>query len=233
MLFIALFILELFILYLLSHNLYVLIFQLLYRVTKNKKATIHLLAILFLPGTLLHEVSHWIMANLLFVQTGAMSLIPKMDEKGNLRLGSVMVAQSDIIRRLIIGAAPVILGVSIMLTALYFAFKQNIFDNYLIIFLLGCLVFQIGNTMFSSKKDMEGALGLILTLIVATIVFYFLGLQLHVDISRVMELFSSPIVLNIFLKGSLYLLIPILIDLLFILILKPIYKSGNRQSNKN
>jgi hypothetical protein len=168
------------------------------------------------------------MANLLFVQTGSMTLIPKMDEKGNLRLGSVMVAQSDIIRRLIIGAAPVILGVSIIITSLYFAFQKNIFDNYLIIFLLGCLVFQIGNTMFSSKKDMEGALGLILTVIVAGIVFYFLGLQLHVDISRVRELLSNPMVTNIFLKGSLYLLIPILIDLLFILILKPIYRSSNK-----
>jgi hypothetical protein len=228
MLFIGLFILELFILYLLSRNLYVLLFRCIHHVTRNKRATIHLVAFLFLPGTFLHEVAHWITANLLFVPTGSMTLIPKMDEKGNLRLGSVMIAKTDIIRRFLIGAAPVILGVSIILATLYFAFQKNIFDNYLIIFLLGCLVFQIGNTMFSSKKDMEGALGLILTVLVAGIVFYFLGLQLHVDISRVMELFSNPMVTNIFLKGSLYLLIPILIDLLFILILKPIYKSGNK-----
>jgi hypothetical protein len=231
MFFIGLFILELFILYLLSRNIYVLFFQLLHHATRSKKITIHLLAFLFLPGTLLHEAAHWLAAKILFVSTGSMTLIPKMDEKGSLRLGSVMIAKTDIIRRFIIGAAPVILGVSIILAMLYFAFKKNIFNDYLVIVLLGYLVFEVGNTMFSSKKDMEGALSLILAVLVTGVIFYFLGLflGLSVETSGIIELLSSPILVDIFRKGSLYLLIPMVIDLLFIIILKPVYGSGNNK----
>ena len=220
MLFIGLFIFELFILYMLSRNIYVLFFKLFYRLTGDKNISIHLLAFLFLPGTLLHEAAHWLAAVILFVPAKSMTLVPKMEGQ-SLRLGSVSIAKTDIIRRLIIGAAPIILGVSIILAMLYFAFSNNIVNNYLIVFLLGYLVFEIGNTMFSSKKDMEGAVSLALAVLVTSFIFYFLGQR--IVFSGVMEFLYHPILVDIFRRGTLYLFIPILIDLFFILILKPVY----------
>ncbi len=218
MLFIGLFVIELVILYLLTHNIYTLFFNLFYRVSRGKNIATYLLAFLFLPGTFLHELAHWLAAIILFVPVGSMTLTPKRNGGGNLRLGSVSIAKTDIMRHFIIGAAPIIVGVSIILTMLYMAFKENIFNNFLMFFLLGYVVFEIGNTMFSSKKDMEGALSLVLMLLVASVVFYFLGFR--VVISGVIEFLSSPIIVDIFRRGTLYLLIPMLIDLFFILILK-------------
>lgn len=222
MFFIGLFVVELFILYLLTHNIYNLFFKLFYRITRNKNAAIYLLAFLFLPGTFFHELAHWLAAIILFVPTGPMTLIPKMKEGGGLRLGSVAIAETDIMRRFIIGAAPVLFGVVLILGMLYFAFKNDVLNNYLMIFLLGYFVFEIGNTMFSSKKDMEGALGLILTVLITSVVLIFLGFSIGIrfDFSVVVDFLSNPVIVNIFSKGALYLLIPIIIDLVFIAILR-------------
>jgi len=67
-------------------------------------------SILFFPGVILHEFSHFIMAKLLFVRTRGFSVIPKMMPEGYLRMGYVEVAETDIVRDSLIGAAPLILG---------------------------------------------------------------------------------------------------------------------------
>jgi hypothetical protein len=225
MFFVGLFIFELFILYLLTHNIYTLFFRLFYRITRNRDISTKLLAFLFLPGTFFHELAHWLTAIILFVPARAITLFPKMNDGGSLQLGSVSIAKTDIVRRFIIGAAPILFGVSLILSVLYFAFKNNFINDYLMIFLLGYFIFEVGNTMFSSKKDMEGALGLFLTIFVTSFVLYFLGsaIGIYVDASVVINFFSKHIMLDIFSKGSLYLLIPIIIDLIFITILKVIH----------
>lgn len=69
-----------------------------------------LFSLLFLPGVLLHEMSHFIMAKLLGVRTGRFSIIPRRLEGGRLQLGYVETARSDFFRDALIGAAPLIAG---------------------------------------------------------------------------------------------------------------------------
>jgi hypothetical protein len=69
-----------------------------------------LFSLLFLPGVLLHESSHFLMAHLLGVRTGRFSLIPKKLGNGRLQLGYVETASTDFIRDSLIGAAPLIAG---------------------------------------------------------------------------------------------------------------------------
>ncbi len=219
--FAGLFVFELFLLYLLSQNITVLFSSFFYRLTRNKNFTAYLLAFIFLPGTFLHEFAHWLVARLLFVSTGQISLLPKLN--GNsLRLGSVSVEKTDPFRRLMIGIAPVLIGVGIILTTLFYAFKADLFNNYWYILLLGYIAFEIGNTMFSSKKDMEGALGLLLFALFAGAICYLFGLR--IPISSIEAYFSQSFVLAIFQQGSIYLLFPIIIDTGFILLLKIFHK---------
>ena len=51
-------------------------------VTNNRQAAVWLFWVLFLPGTLLHEISHWLTAKLLGVKTGKFSLWPKPKRGG-------------------------------------------------------------------------------------------------------------------------------------------------------
>lgn len=63
-----------------------------------------------LPGVLLHELSHLLVATLLGVQAGHFSVIPERMEDGTLRLGYVETQKVDFFREALIGAAPLILG---------------------------------------------------------------------------------------------------------------------------
>ena len=76
----------------------------------NAQLTMAVFSILFFPGVILHEFSHFIVAKILFVPTRNFSVIPKMMPEGYLRMGYVEVAESDIVRDSLIGAAPLILG---------------------------------------------------------------------------------------------------------------------------
>ncbi|HEY5140950.1 MAG TPA: hypothetical protein VIJ25_16780, partial [Methylococcales bacterium] len=67
-------------------------------------------ALIFLPGVFLHELSHFLTAKILGVQTGKFSLIPQAQPNGKLRLGYVETASGGFIRDALIGAAPLVTG---------------------------------------------------------------------------------------------------------------------------
>jgi hypothetical protein len=71
-----------------------------------------LFALVFFPGVLLHEFSHFVMAKILRVPTGRFSLIPQLQNDGILRLGFVETAHVDIVREALIGVAPLVSGIA-------------------------------------------------------------------------------------------------------------------------
>jgi hypothetical protein len=73
-----------------------------------------LFSVLFFPGVLIHELSHYIAARLTAVRTGHFSLIPQPLENGRLQLGYVETARTDLVRDAIIGAAPLVAGGAIV-----------------------------------------------------------------------------------------------------------------------
>jgi len=78
--------------------------------TRNPALTMGMFSILFFPGVFLHELSHFLMAKLLGVRTGGFSLIPRAMPNGNLQLGYVETAKTDLARDALIGAAPIFSG---------------------------------------------------------------------------------------------------------------------------
>lgn len=78
--------------------------------TRRVDIAIALFSILFFPGVLLHESSHWLMAKLLRVRTGRVSLLPRAIGGGKLQMGYVETAAVDPLRETLIGAAPLIAG---------------------------------------------------------------------------------------------------------------------------
>ena len=78
--------------------------------TRNSRITQVIFSLVFLPGVLLHEISHFIMAKILAVPTGKFSLIPQARSDGTLRLGYVETATGGFIRDSLIGVAPLAAG---------------------------------------------------------------------------------------------------------------------------
>lgn len=82
-----------------------------YAVTGNPGCAVRALFWVLLPGVVLHEFSHWLVANLVGVRTGRVSIgLGKMRGK-HFSLGSVTVEKSDPLRESLIGVAPFIFGI--------------------------------------------------------------------------------------------------------------------------
>ncbi len=216
MLTLLLFLAVLLLLFLLSRTLTRELSQLFFRLIKSVGLTSYLMAFLFLPGTIIHELAHFFMAKILFVYAGKIELWPKM-EGDSLKLGSVQIGKTDPFRNMLIGVAPFLLGTLLILLILFFSGSYRLFQSNLYLFLLFYLIFEIGNTMFSSRKDLEGTVKLFFIVIIFAALFFLFGFripQLSLETRFPANLEQA---LNI---GSWFLLLPIGIDLVIIIFLK-------------
>lgn len=78
--------------------------------TGSRTVALWIFWVLFLPGTLLHELSHWLTARLLWVKTRGFSVWPKPKKSGELQMGAIQIDATDPFRHSIIGLAPLIFG---------------------------------------------------------------------------------------------------------------------------
>lgn len=79
-------------------------------ITRRMDLTLAIFSLIFLPGVLVHEASHYLMAHALGVRTGRFSIFPKPLKDGRLQLGYVETAHTDLLRDALIGAAPFFAG---------------------------------------------------------------------------------------------------------------------------
>jgi hypothetical protein len=211
MLFAGLFFVELILLFFLAKIVQKKLSHFFYKTTHSIKATVYLMALLFFSWSLIHELAHFLMAGILFVPVHHMELFPKIEED-YVKLGSVTMAKRDPFRRFLIGIAPFLVGVTLMLGIIFYAIQNNLYSNIAFALLIAYVVFEIGNTMFSSKQDMDGALELLVAVGFLGLVLFILGLRIPIHPEQIF----TPIVVEVFIKGSLFLLIPLTIDALLI-----------------
>lgn len=185
--------LELVLLYLLSRKLIQSVFTVLFYLTRSRNAGIWIVTIIFFPGTVVHELSHLFVAEILGVRTGKLTLIPESLERTEIKAGGVMVSETDPLRRTLIGLAPVYVGILVLATLSYFL--PTLFShgtdgangtygslwtnpNSYIFMLICYLLFAISNSMFSSKEDMNGVLPFTITAAIFLIAGYVAGLRI-------------------------------------------------------
>lgn len=167
------------------------LFALFYRLFHSKQIAITLTTLILFPGTVIHELSHLFIAEILQVRTGKLSLFPVVHEDSYIEAGSVEVARTDPLRRTIIGIAPLFIGVIVVtllsqhLARMYPEIIKNIptlthstiQPFTLLFFFLGYILFAVTNNMFPSKEDMKGvpAVFIVLGMLLATA--YFVGVR--------------------------------------------------------
>lgn len=155
----------------------------LFLLTKRIDLSMTIFAILFLPGVLIHELSHYGMARLLNVPVGKLSLIPQPLPDGRMRLGYVETQSTDFIRDALIGAAPLIVGsfvvayaglINLQFTIFWAEFTMSdlslaISDlsgifNQQDFWIWFYIIFVVSSTMFPSTTDRRGWAPILLTL---------------------------------------------------------------------
>ncbi len=167
----------------LQRRLHFEIQALLFLLTKRIDLSMTIFAILFLPGVLIHELSHYGMARLLNVPVGKLSLIPQPLPDGRMRLGYVETQSTDFIRDALIGAAPLIVGsfvvayaglINLQFTIFWAEFTMSdlslaISDlsgifNQQDFWIWFYIIFVVSSTMFPSTTDRRGWAPILLTL---------------------------------------------------------------------
>jgi len=220
--FLLIFLIEFIFLFILSRIVVKNLLELLLRITQNKNIIIRLFHFLFLPGVVIHELAHLITAETMFVKTGGLSFTPSPDED-KIMMGSVGIEKTDPIRRAVIGFAPIFVGFSLIAFSIFYFFseKSPILPpwNYILVFFI---VFEIGNTMFSSKKDLEGTVQLMIILCAIFIAGFILGLRVP---DWIISFLDSEAFVEIIKKGNWILLFPITVDLGLIAFVKFLKKN--------
>lgn len=149
-----------------------------------------LYSFIFLPGTIVHELSHWVVAEILQVRTGEISIFPdeKEVEGGQRSLGSVATERSDPFRAFLIGIAPFISGLMI-LAVLGNLLASGWTDNYawwqIAILIYGIMV--TGNSMMISQSDRRTWPFILVILALIAILVYRQDLSLSPAISTLIS----------------------------------------------
>lgn len=133
--------------------------------------------LVFLPGTILHELSHWLTAELLGVRTGEITILPTVSSTGEGRekLGSVQTASSGPVRSFLIGAAPSFTGLALLYLFGFLLPISSLWWHYLLLF-YGIIV--VGSSMLLSAEDRRAWPFIGILLVVILTVFYVTPLEI-------------------------------------------------------
>jgi len=175
-----------------------------------------MIALLYFPGTAVHEMAHLVMAMVLNLKVRDISLIPKI--RGNtLKLGTVTYEKKDVVRGLIVGIAP-------FFAAMYAFWLVDAFKllsgNIWMTALFSYVVFTISSTMFSSKQDLIDLIYVLPIVIVGVIVFFVLKL----DVSQFTVLINGRAISSFFSVVNSFLIFSLLLNGGIIMMLKFLMK---------
>ncbi len=181
------------------------LFDFIGKLVHNEKVTFSLISIIFLPGTLIHEAAHFLTAIILLLKVRSMSIFPRFADN-YIQLGRVEYEKRDAIRGLLVGLAPLLIGVLIL--GWLSIFPLNLLTGY--------MIFIVSSTMFSSRQDLQDLLVLIPLAVIIAGIFYIFNIKLDIIVN------SGLIgrLMSISGRINIYLLITLAIHTILIIFLK-------------
>jgi hypothetical protein len=177
---------ELGLLYLTRRKMTAELGKLVRRLGDGQREFVWLWSAIFLPGTLIHEVSHFLAAAVTGARTGRVEILPQLPRKTlgedktetAHRLGFVETQRLGPVRGFLVGTAPLVVGLGILVW-ISSTLKFSIFNfQFSILEILKIyLFFTVANSLFLSRADVKQALPL---LVIAAILgggLYFLEIR--------------------------------------------------------
>jgi hypothetical protein len=209
-------------------------------VAGDREIAVKLYALPLMPGILLHEISHALVAKILGVRVGRVSIRPQLADE-RIQLGFVPVEATDFLRASLIGLAPLLAGSAVILLIGYWAFDigamQQAFSaadwSSLVasfsgmlkapdIWLWLYLIFAISNTMLPSQSDRQAWTPIILFVVLAVALAWFAGLG-----PAIVEGLSQPLDLATRWLTTVYGF-TVVVDLPFVLLITLVERTVGR-----
>jgi hypothetical protein len=197
--------------------------------TGDPEMALILYALPLLPGIILHEASHALMAILLGARIGRISIRPKLAGQ-RVQLGFVPVEKTDAVRASLIGLAPLLAGVGIILAIGYLVFDIGAVGSALVAgywdraieglagmleapdaWIWAYVIFAVSNTLLPSRADRQAWLPVILFLLLAMALIWVAGFG-----SALLASLSEPLAVALYWLATMCTL-TLIVDLPFTL----------------
>ena len=216
----------------LSWRIGLLIQEIVYLSTGSDSLAMVILFLIYLPGILVHEASHWLVARILGLKTSRFRVWPKYT-RNTIGLGSVTVSSGGVVWDSLVGLAPLLIG-----SALIVLIGEQVFDTQTLAFawrtgrlrdglnfvvtglaqnpdslLWSYLLFAIANAMMPSASDRAPLKSLGIYVVIIGAVFVLID-QSGRNVLLLLDFLFGPIQL---LTGAFFLVAAI--DLAVILLL--------------
>ncbi|HAI22665.1 MAG: hypothetical protein UV37_C0008G0004 [Candidatus Collierbacteria bacterium GW2011_GWA1_42_60] len=194
--------------------------HLVHRLGGSQHSVIIVWSTIFLPGTLIHEISHFLVAALTGARTGKIEIFPeyledKLDEKStHVALGSVQTQKLNPIQGFLVGIAPFISGMALLIWfASLFQTSFTAKDIWLLL-LEGYLFFTVANSFFPSWSDIKQALPFVIISLVVTLLAWYFGFQIFLNsnsyiwtiLNSLWQAIGISVLINLSLIGVLFIL---------------------------
>lgn len=158
--------------------------RLIFRLGGNRNLLIWFWSLIFFPGTIIHEISHFLVAAATGTRTGKIEIFPEfiqdlhsMEEHRGVALGSVQVSRMNPLQGFLVGLAPFISGMTLLVwlaTLMRHNYQtQNIYPLLFQIYLF----FVISNSFFPSWSDIKQTLPLFSFSALAVLLAWYFGFQ--------------------------------------------------------
>ncbi len=189
-------------------------YHVLKKILKSDKSILFFVSFIYLPGTIIHELSHYVATLILNLHPREIQFFPVIEGR-KVRLGHVLYEKhpDDFMRSILVGIAPFLGG----LISLWILIQAKLFPGsaWWQTLLFGYLILAISANMFSSKQDLVDVGYLIpLGLLIAFLLYLFpLQIspvflnQLSPHISYFIQTLQPPLLFSLGIHAILVLLL--------------------------
>ena len=99
------FFIQILIIFFISRKTTLLFFSIFNRIFRNAKLSFLSITLIFFPGTIIHELSHYFSAVILFLNVKDIKIFPEFKDN-QIKLGHVLYHKKDFLRGILVGIAP-------------------------------------------------------------------------------------------------------------------------------
>ncbi len=199
----------------------VLLHQLTYLVHHaggSRRFLIVLWSIVFLPGTIIHELSHFFVAMMVGARTGKIEIFPEFldsdDHGGGVALGSVQTQKLNIIQGVLVGLAPFFAGLGLLVWLGSLILLSYASEDYRVLIFQGYLFFTISNSFFPSRSDLVHVVPAVITVVIIATISWLVGVQVSFSVPKTVADIAQTIFLTLVASTLLNLFFSLLLSLL-------------------
>lgn len=181
-------------------------------------------SLFFLPGTLIHELSHFLVASFTGARTGKVEIFPDFledgDDNGTVTLGYVQTQKLNFIQGFLVGVAPFVSGLLILVYLSSLIPLSYLSQNSWLLTFQIYLFFVVANSFFLSWSDVRQTLPLIIISLTTLVVIWLIGTSFNFSFLTTQLQTINTLTITMLLSATLNLIISFLLWLMVKLVRK-------------